>query len=82
MTRASLILLIATQLAVFLGTLSIATTGLISGEAAACAAIILWFVVGMPLSYAVADAANARLLRRNTDQRKALGTAHSTGSAA
>jgi hypothetical protein len=60
MTRGSLILLIATQLAVFLGTLSIATTGVVSGEAAACTAIVLWFVVGLPLSYAVADAFGAR----------------------
>ncbi len=64
MTRGSLIVLVATQLAVFLGTLSIATTGLISGEAAACAAIVLWFVVGLPASYAAADAAQARRARR------------------
>jgi hypothetical protein len=64
MTRGSLILLIATQLAVFLGILSIASTGLISGEAAACAAIVVWFVAGLPLSYAVADAADARHARR------------------
>jgi hypothetical protein len=65
MIRGSLILLIATQLAVFLGTLSIATTGLITGEAAACAAIVIWFVAGLPLSYAVADAAEARRARRD-----------------
>jgi hypothetical protein len=62
MTRGSLTLIVATQLAVFLGTLSLASTGLISGEAAACAAIVLWFVVGLPLSYAIADVAAARRL--------------------
>jgi hypothetical protein len=64
MTRGSLTLLIATQLAVFLGTLSIASTGILSGEAAACAAIVVWFVVGLPLSYAVVDAVGARRARR------------------
>ena len=81
MTRGSLILLIATQLAVFLGTFSTATTGLISGEAAACAAIVLWFVVGLPLSYVVADAAEARRLHREAVAGKPVAPVQAPSSA-
>jgi hypothetical protein len=43
------------QLATFLAPLVLARTGFMSGEAAGLSAIVGWFVVGMPLSYAVAD---------------------------
>ncbi len=82
MIRGSLLLLVATQLAVFLGTLSIATTGFMSGEAAACAAIVLWFLVGLPLSYAVADVAEARRARRQAGATKRVAPVQARSSAA
>ena len=43
------------QLAVFLAPLVLARAGFMAGEAAGLAAIMCWFVLGMPLSYAAVD---------------------------
>jgi hypothetical protein len=50
-----LLLVTVIQLATFLAPLVLARAGFLSGEAAGLSAIVGWFVVGMPLSYAAAD---------------------------
>lgn len=55
MRHSSIVVLVIVQTAAFLGTLSLGKTGLISGEVAAFASVIAWFVVGVPLSYSAVD---------------------------
>ena len=50
-----MVLLVIIQLTAFLGTLSLGKTGVLSGELAACAALIAWFVIGLPLSFTAVD---------------------------
>jgi hypothetical protein len=64
MRRVSLILLIAVQLAVFLGALGLGMAGTLSGEAAGCLAILAWFVLGLPLSYSAAELSETQLAKR------------------
>lgn len=54
---------LAVQVAVFLTPLAMAPLGVMSGEMAGLIAIVLWFVLGTPLSYAVLDRARARRVR-------------------
>jgi len=82
MRRASLVLLVAIQVFVFLGTLGLGIAGALSGEAAGCVAIVAWFVVGLPGSYAAADSLNVQLARRDAASREALSPVQSPGSAA
>ena len=55
MNPGGLLLAAVIQLAIFLAPLVLARTGFLSGEVAGLTAILGWFVVGMPLSYAVVD---------------------------
>jgi hypothetical protein len=55
MRHSGVVLLVIIQLTAFFGTLSLGKTGLVSGEVAACAAIIVWFAVGLPLSFTAVD---------------------------
>jgi hypothetical protein len=57
-----LLLVTVIQLGIFLAPLVLARAGFMPGEAAGLAAIVCWFVIGMPLSYAVAG----RVRRRTT----------------
>jgi hypothetical protein len=57
-----LLLAAVIQLGIFLAPLVLSRAGLMSGEAAGLTAILAWFVVGMPLSYAVVD----KVQRRNS----------------
>jgi hypothetical protein len=66
-TAGGLVLATVIQLGVFLAPLVLAQAGFVSGEIAGLVAITGWFVVGMPLSYAVAD---------NGRRRQALRIAH------
>jgi hypothetical protein len=72
MRRASVVLLIVVQLAVFLGTLVLGIVGTLSGEAAGCLAIVVWFLIGLPSSYVAADYADVRLARREALRRQRL----------
>jgi hypothetical protein len=76
MRRASVVLLIAVQLAVFLGTLGLGIAGTLSGEAAGGLAILTWFIVGLPSSYAAADHAEKHLARREAGRRGQLASIH------
>jgi hypothetical protein len=49
------VLVTSIQLGVFVAPLVIARAGLLFGDVAGLVAIVGWFVVGLPLSYAVAD---------------------------
>ena len=55
---------LAVQVAVFLTPLAMAPMGVMSGEMAGLIAIVLWFVLGTPLSYAVLDRVRSRRVRR------------------
>jgi hypothetical protein len=80
MRRASVVLLIAVQLAVFLGTLGLGIAGTLSGEAAGCLAILAWFIVGLPSSYAAADYSETRLARREAGRRGQLAPIQARGT--
>jgi hypothetical protein len=56
-SSAALLAVSVIQLAVFLGPLVAARAGVIAGQLAALAAVGIWFVAGLPLSFAVVDAA-------------------------
>jgi hypothetical protein len=50
-----LLAILCLQLAALLAPLALGMTGLISGGTAGLASITAWFLVGIPLSYAVVD---------------------------
>ena len=52
------------QVVVFLTPLAMAPMGVMSGEMSGLIAIVLWFVLGTPLSYVVVDHSKARRLSR------------------
>ena len=60
MNPGAFLLATVVQLAIFLAPLVLAKAGLMSGEVAGLTAILGWFVVGMPLSYAVVDRVGRR----------------------
>ena len=60
MNAVGILLVIVVQLGMFLSPLLLARAGFVGGEAAALAAIVSWFVIGMPVSYAVADRVRRR----------------------
>jgi len=55
MKHSGVVLVVVIQLAAFVGTLALGKSGFVSGEAAACAALIAWFGIGVPLSYSAVD---------------------------
>jgi hypothetical protein len=69
MRHSGTVLLVVIQLAAFLGTLSLGKSGFLSGELAACAAVVVWFVVGLPLSYTAVDLVARWQLKPQTEQR-------------
>ena len=76
MRPSGLLLVSGVQLAAFLAPLFLARTGEVGGEIAGLLSITGWFVVGMPLSYAVAD----RLRRRRALRIASEPTRHSSVS--
>jgi hypothetical protein len=67
-TPGGLVLATVIQLGTFLAPLVLARAGSMSGEVAGLIAILGWFVVGMPLSYTVADkVARRRALRASRE---------------
>jgi hypothetical protein len=69
MRHSGTVLLVIIQLAAFLGTLSLGKTGIVSGELATCAALIVWFTVGLPLSYTAVDIVARWQLRPEREKR-------------
>jgi hypothetical protein len=68
MRHSSAVLLVIIQLAAFLGTLSLGKTGVVSGELAAGAALVVWFLVGLPLSFIAVDIVTRWQLRPEREQ--------------
>ena len=55
MRHSGVVLLVIIQLAAFFGPLALGKTGIVSGELSAFAALLVWFALGVPLSYAAVD---------------------------
>ena len=69
MTAGGLVCSTVIQLGIFLAPLALARAGMISGEVAGLVAILGWFVIGMPLSYTVADTVARRRALRTSGER-------------
>ena len=55
MRHSSVVLLVVIQLGAFFGTLAVGKLGILSGEMAALAALVVWFALGLPLSFTAVD---------------------------
>ena len=75
MSLGGLLAILGLQLAALLTPLALGMTGLISGGTAGLASITAWFLVGIPLSYAVVDTRTSRHASLASDAR-ILGRAH------
>jgi hypothetical protein len=60
------------QLGIFVAPLALARGGVMDGEVAGLAAIVSWFVLGVPLSYAAGDTVRRRQARAVSNPKKRL----------
>ncbi len=79
MKHSGVVLVVVIQLAAFFGTLGLGKSGFMSGEAAACAALFVWFGIGVPLSYSAVDIL-ARWQVKPARERKPLSAMRSRSS--